>query len=456
MSTSSRPLLSHLMDHPAFDTELRNFVEKECQYYERIDERPPFVVNRNSRLQGFSALRIDDSGKRTTEKIRVEPRTWNDNFSVLVASIDDKKRLVQKAVGGSGGYSLRIWLGHDHHPTSKLIAKPEYEPSSEAIPQKRRRPSAQARLSSDSDSYSEDTPSLSPSPNEPRFENWTNPKRENPNATDTNANQRPRSRSVRVTDEQPSTSDVNRAPQGQDGHVSKRSRVHAQALENMLQGIRDRKGRQIDIGAKLIDNSTIPSVNPTTHASAHVPPATSRDAQARAANDRTLPTTSTISTNHDGAHAEASKPSQANADASSGSHTGVSPNGSKNTAPATSLVSDHSKIYVSSVELNQSQIRDRGSLLRKKLEHLEALQRSMNLYQDSMIALQKELIDTDVSKISTVRQPKADALLTEPTPRASITLSHIPGFSSPHSLLERSTSSAASHGIKVSQLVQKE
>lgn len=379
MSTLSRPQPPHLLDHPAFESELKNFIERECQFYDRIDERPPFVVNRNSRLQGFSALRIDDSGKRTREKIHVEPRTWNDAWSVLIASIDDKKRVVQKAVGGSGGYSLRIWLGHEHYPTSKLIAKPEYEPSSDAIPQKKRPHSMHARFSSDSDSDSVDTPSLASSLDERLFEDIDPAKNINPAANDTNANPPNPPRSTRTMDEPPSNSDANRIHRDQDGHVSKRSRADAQALENMRQGIRDRKARQMNMSAEMVGNSANPSVNQPANAPVQGSRDPSTHARAPVVANRTIPSTSAARTHQDGSNAQAGKKSQPNADEDSvgAAGAGGSSKDHRYTAPAV------------------SPIRNREYLLRKKLEHLEALQRSMNSYQDSMIALQKELIETD-------------------------------------------------------------
>ncbi|KAL8930003.1 MAG: hypothetical protein Q9172_000235 [Xanthocarpia lactea] len=90
----------------------QKIIEKDRLYYDQKNQRPPYVQKPSPQ---FVAVVTDQNGKRTEQQFQVKARHWSDGFQYWVADIGGHERIVNRWIGGSGGYRLRLWPGPEKH-----------------------------------------------------------------------------------------------------------------------------------------------------------------------------------------------------------------------------------------------------------------------------------------------------------------------------------------------------
>ncbi|KAL8912121.1 MAG: hypothetical protein Q9171_002837 [Xanthocarpia ochracea] len=96
------------------DSTNQEIVEKDRLYYDEKNKRPPYVKKTTVQSQ-FVAMLADQNERRTKQQLEVNARQWSDGLQYWVADVDGHERIVDKCIGGGGGYTLRLWLGYEKH-----------------------------------------------------------------------------------------------------------------------------------------------------------------------------------------------------------------------------------------------------------------------------------------------------------------------------------------------------
>ena len=112
-SDSARKLSAPIRPFPQGSTN-QEIVEKDRLYYDQKNKRPPYVKNTTVQTQ-FVAVLTDQNERRTEQQFEVKAQEWSEGLQYWVADIDGHERIVNKCIGGGGGYTLRLWLGHEKH-----------------------------------------------------------------------------------------------------------------------------------------------------------------------------------------------------------------------------------------------------------------------------------------------------------------------------------------------------
>lgn len=93
---------------------IEDLVRKERIYYNQKHLRPPFIYWGSSAAD-FTAKRVGPDGHPTKQQLKLQSREWNDSNHYWVTKIDGEEYIVTKNVGSAGGYTLRLWMGHNNH-----------------------------------------------------------------------------------------------------------------------------------------------------------------------------------------------------------------------------------------------------------------------------------------------------------------------------------------------------
>ncbi|KAL8801850.1 MAG: hypothetical protein Q9182_004200 [Xanthomendoza sp. 2 TL-2023] len=86
--------------------------------------KPPFVCRKAKGQVQFTAVLADGRGHRTNERVEIHPKDWSSDFRYWQTIIDGYECIVKKCIGGTAGFCLRLWLGHERGLDGTTIAHP--------------------------------------------------------------------------------------------------------------------------------------------------------------------------------------------------------------------------------------------------------------------------------------------------------------------------------------------